>query len=122
MSADAALELEVIDGTPKSNGYEQKAIAKKAEADPVNDEAEVVESDTTQVENEAPQNDENEFEGFDEGCEVQELSAYETEACNEEMPADFGIPNEDLINELLNEDINDDLGFDIDDSIDIDNI
>lgn len=94
-----ALGLEILNGTPKSNGYEQKAIPKKADEN-----TETVESAEVQVQNDDSQNDETEI-------------SNETDTQNEPGPS-----NEDLINELLNEDLNDDMGFDIDNDIDIDNI
>ena len=94
-----AFGLEILNGTPKSNGYEQKAIPKKADEN-----TETVESADAevQVQNDDSQNDEN----------------PETN----EVPTEDTPSNEDLINELLNEDLNDDMGLDIDGDIDIDNI
>jgi len=94
-----AFGLEILNGTPKSNGYEQKSIPKN---DNDNETVESDPADEVQVQNDDSQNDEN--------TETNEIP-------NEDTPS-----NEDMINELLNEDLNDDMGLDIDGDIDIDNI
>ena len=100
-----AFGLEILNGTPKSNGYEQKSIPKKVDEEPVKDNTETVEPDSTnEVQDQVQdQNDDSQND--------------ETEIPNESVPS-----NEALINELLNEDLNDDMGLDIDSDFDIDNI
>ena len=79
--------VELLGGTPHAMNLEVIAtpdVAAEDQSDePVSDETEV-----------------NTFEGVDEGHEVQDLSAYETEANDEPMPADFGIDtDEEVVNE-----------------------
>jgi hypothetical protein len=87
---DVGMALEVLDGTPKSCGLEGTPIKKKKK----------VEATPVQVEEET-----SDLAELDEGCEVEELSAYETESQNDEIPSDFAIPvEEDLqVNEAPTE-------------------
>lgn len=100
---DIALELEVLNGTPKSCGYEVKAKPKA----PVKEEAaDEVETSGAPVDEEAIEE------------EVQKATEEEVQndvSRNEE-------DNQSQIEALLAEDMDDDLGFDIDDNFDIDNL
>ncbi len=76
--------IRFMDGTPHSLNFE-------VAAQPV------------VVEDEEPN-----FDGFDDGYEEQELSAYETEVNDEPMPADFGLDDEGLEELISDDDLDDD--------------
>ncbi len=105
MDAAASLDLEVITGTPKSNGFEERVQPKEAEPEP-EVEVEVEETEVTEPEVE---------ETPEETPDVVE-ETVEEDSPNEE------VDREAEIQALLAEDYDSELGFDMDDDFDIENI
>ncbi|MFZ9080263.1 MAG: hypothetical protein ACO23H_17145 [Alphaproteobacteria bacterium] len=103
MLSAPALELDVLNGTPKSNGFEDRVQPKAADPEP-----EVNEAPVEETADEISPDDENQVEA---------------EVMIEEAPSDEDsevIDHNDEIQALLAEELDDDL--DIDGDFDIDNI
>ena len=98
MPSAEALELDVLNGTPKSNGFEDRVQPKAAEPEPEED-AEVTESEVE---------------------ETPEETTDVVEESVEEEPRNEEVDNEAEIQALLAEELDDEL--DIDDDFDIDSI
>jgi len=104
MDSAAALDLEVINGTPKSNGFEERVQPKEADPEPEEEATETTEPEAEETPNET---------------EVEVDQADEEETPNDE---DLQREKDALINEILAEDYDSELGADIDDEFDIENI
>lgn len=101
MASSAALDLEVVSGTPKSNGYEERVQPKEADPEPEVEETEVTEPEVEETPEETP--------------DVVE-ETVEEDSPNEE------VDREAEIQALLAEDYDSEFGIDMDDDFDIDNI
>ena len=101
MPSAAALELEVVNGTPKSSGFEDRVQPKAAEEEPPSD----VPADPEPEVEEAP---------------VEEAEVVE-EVIEEEPPHEE-VDREAEIQALLAEDFDSEYGLDMDDDFDIENI